>query len=127
MSLLTPRLTRSDTLFPYPSLFRSDRNVLRIKILPDVELGPIAEREDADRLAARLPGIVEVPQLRPLALGIPAMLGRAEAEDALLRAALLLVPARAAKGGVEAIFRSEERRCGKEWCSTCSSRWSSYH
>src|SRR3546814_13862132 len=102
MSLLTPRLTRSDTLFPYPSLFRSDRNVLRINILPDVELGPIAEREDADSLAARLPGIVEVPQLRPLALGIPAMLGRSEAEDALLCAALLLVPAAPAKGGVEA-------------------------
>src|SRR3546814_10928466 len=25
------------------------------------------------------------------------------------------------------IFRSEERRVGKEWVSTCSSRWSPYH
>src|SRR3546814_11054924 len=24
-------------------------------------------------------------------------------------------------------FRSEERRVGKEWVSTCSSRWSPYH
>src|SRR3546814_18807259 len=31
-------------------------------------------------------------------------------------------------GGVsEAIGRSEERRVGKECCSTCRSRWSPYH
>src|SRR3546814_12338460 len=36
--------------------------------------------------------------------------------------------ARAFRGG-EAVFsaRSEERRGGKEWVSTCRSRWSRYH
>src|SRR3546814_14961595 len=27
----------------------------------------------------------------------------------------------------EGVVRSEERRVGKEWVSTCSSRWSPYH
>src|SRR3546814_10269591 len=43
-----------------------------------------------------LPGVVELPQLRPLVLRVPAMVGRAKGEDALLGA------------------RSEERRVGKE-------------
>ncbi len=51
-----------------------------------------------------LAGVVELPQLRPLVLRIPAMLCGAEGEDALLGAALLLVAARAAEGGVEAVL-----------------------
>src|SRR3546814_16062574 len=29
--------------------------------------------------------------------------------------------------GARAVERSEERRVGKEWVSTCRSRWSPYH
>jgi hypothetical protein len=46
----------------------------RQDVLPDVELGPVGEREDADALALVLAGIVEVPQLGPLVLRVPAML-----------------------------------------------------
>src|SRR3546814_21176278 len=30
-------------------------------------------------------------------------------------------------GGIDPTLRSEERRVGKEWVSTCRSRWSPYH
>src|SRR3546814_6675022 len=51
-----------------------------------------------------LPGVVELPQLRPLVLRVPAMVGRAKGEDALLGAALLLVAPSAAERRVETIF-----------------------
>ena len=73
-------------------------------VLPDVELGPVREREDAHALALVLAGVVEAPQLRALQLRIPAVLRRAEREDALLGAGLLLVAARAAEGRVEAVL-----------------------
>ena len=72
-------------------------------VLPDVELGPVADREDADALALVLAGIIEVPELGPLVFGVPAMRGGAEGEDALLGAALFLVAPRAAKGRVEPV------------------------
>src|SRR3546814_8527751 len=96
MIRLPPISTRTYTLCPYTTLFRSD-------ILPDVQCGPVADREDADALPLVLAGIVEVPQFRALVLGIPAVAGGAEGEDALLRPALFLVAAGAAEGRVEAV------------------------
>src|SRR3546814_19408200 len=113
-------------------------------MLPDVQRGPVGDREDANALALVLPGVVELPQLRPLVLRVPAMVGRAKGEDALLGAALLLVAPSAAERRVETIFvkrllqpfrlhpvgvqramiegvdpaRSEERRVGEEWGRT---------
>ena len=91
----------------------------QVDVVPDVELGPVGEREDADALALVRARVVELPQLGPLALRIPAMLGRAEREDPLLGPRLLLVAPRAAEGGVEAVLverllqrlRSSSRRC----------------
>src|SRR5512139_1239153 len=83
---------------------RHDRDVLRIDVLPDVEFGPVGQREDADRLALGLAGVVEAPQFGALVLRIPAVLRGAEAEHALLGAALLLVAARAAEGRVETVL-----------------------
>src|SRR3546814_3323770 len=75
-----------------------DGDVVQVDILPDVQFGPVADREDADALPLVLAGIVEVPQFRALVLGIPAVAGGAEGEDALLRPALFLVAAGAAEG-----------------------------
>src|SRR3546814_21008750 len=80
---------------------RHDGGLLACDILPDVEFGPVTDREDADALALGFPGVIEVPQLGPLLLGIPAVTCGAE--------------------------RSEERRVGKECASTCRSRCSPYH
>ena len=58
----------------------------------------------ADRFARRDARVVDVPHFRPLVLRVPDMACVAEREDALLGARLLLVTARPAEGGVEAVF-----------------------
>src|SRR5262249_34170056 len=70
---------------------------------PDVELGPVGEREDAQALAFALAAVVEPPGLDALALGVPAMLRVAQRKYALLGARALLVAARAAESGIEAV------------------------
>ena len=42
-----------------------------LDVLPDVELGPVRQREHADVLALAVPAVVEVPQLGPLVLRVP--------------------------------------------------------
>src|SRR6185312_5358148 len=76
---------------------RHDRKALHHRVLPDIEFGPVGERKDADALALVDARVVIAPKLRPLALGIPGVVGIAEGEDALLGAALLLVAAGAAE------------------------------
>src|SRR3546814_11993553 len=43
------------------------------------------------------------------------------------RKSLRIQPARPRHGGQPRQRRSAERRVGKEWVSTCKSRWSTYH
>src|SRR3546814_12869187 len=107
-----PRSTRTDTLSPYPTLFRA----------------PIDA--DADERAVYLAGgdaALDNMALRPMTLYVlrPG-----------LRATLRSVDgARVMLCGGEAFAtprhvwwnRSEERRVGKECVSTCRSRWSPYH
>ncbi len=82
---------------------RHDRDVVQVDVLPDVELGPVRHRKHADRLTLVHARVVYAPELGSLVLRVPAMLRRAEREDPLLGAALLLVAARTAKGGIEAV------------------------
>src|SRR5205085_8468869 len=76
---------------------RHDRDLLAADVVPDVELGPVGEREHADRFARPDPRVVEIPELGALRLRVPAMAGTTNGEDALLRARLLLVAPRAAE------------------------------
>src|SRR3954469_4552202 len=91
---------------------RRDLEVLPDDVLPDVELGPVREREHADVLALADPPVVDAPQLGALAARVPLAEVVAEAEDPLLRPRALLVAARAAERGVEAVLldRVEQRR-----------------
>src|SRR5699024_3612661 len=80
-------------------------------VLPDVELGPVAQREDAHVLALVDPTVVERPQLGALVLGVPLAEVVAVAVDALLGAGLLLVAAAAAEGrGVAALLDGVQQR-----------------
>src|SRR3546814_14371378 len=97
-----PRSTRTDTLFPYTTLFRSDRRGRGVAVL--APLHPQQHRhhhpgEDQERT------------------GLVHQAGRLEPSD------------RSSDAGWEegAAGRSEERRVGKECVSTCRSRWSPYH
>src|SRR3546814_14095282 len=92
-----PRSTRTDTLFPYTTLFRSDQQVHR-----DLQLHGVVHR------------LADPAQQRVERVGLGQVARVAVEDEAAFR-----VVAREA--------RSEERRVGKECVSTCRSRWSQYH
>src|SRR3546814_13407450 len=97
-----PRSTRTDTLFPYTTLFRSRETDGTFKILDIVAEGvsmAITLRSEYGAVLKNNGG-----QLPPLT-------------EALRE--------KVARGAFAP--RSEERRVGKEWVSTCRSRWSPYH
>src|SRR3546814_17215160 len=104
-----PRSTRTDTLFPYTTLFRS------------LALSTAFAAGDSD-LSAKTPTMTQ---------SVVAVAGvdwfRANSRVMGLYGSLESGWPRMqrAKGGTRA--RSEERRVGKECVSTCSSRWSPYH
>ena len=83
---------------------RHDGDVFEQDVVPDVELGPVGEREDADAFAGGDAGVVEVPELGALVLGVPLAGLVAEGEDALLGAGFFFVAARAAEGRVETVL-----------------------
>ena len=107
------RVAADDHLALLGEVERHDRDVLDVDVVPDVELGPVREREDADALARSDAAVEQVPQLGPLVLRIPLALGVAEREDALLGARALLVAPRAAERRVEvARLERVEQRLG---------------
>src|SRR3546814_16135484 len=102
-----PRATRTDTLFPYTTLFRSAVHST---------LGPLVAKAVAPM------GVTLIPDPMPeqgiftrsdhymfVKQGVPAV----------------FLATGYGNGGEEA--RTEERRVGKECVSTCRSRWSPYH
>src|SRR3546814_11862142 len=108
-----PRSTRTDTLFPYTTLFRS------------AHYSRLSEPQPA--------GHPRCPQSPGLRLSLGHALHRARQDDRdkdpdVASAAMVQqaqVGHRAAARGP--LQRSEERRVGKECVSTCRSRWSPYH
>src|SRR3546814_16422763 len=115
-----PRSTRTDTLFPYPTLFRSD------------QIGLLFSLSDT-------PGVI---QGRPLLVGehtqeILAGMGYSDDEIKTMEeqfaigfAGMPRMPPRPAPGAAAQApkqGRSDERRVGKESVSTCRSRWAPYH
>src|SRR3546814_20340179 len=101
-----PRSTRTDTLFPYTTLFRSDVNldlVTDIIACPGLDYCSLANARSipvAQKIAQRFADLERQQDLGELKIKI--------------------------SGCINAC-RSEERRVGKECVSTCRSRWSPYH
>src|SRR3546814_14984713 len=103
-----PRSTRTDTLLPYTTLFRSG---------------------DADLLADDGAQQCRIARLADARLGIAGIPQRARETG--------FDPGQRVDSGVQSVLaldheyspfvRSEERRVGKECVSTCRSRWSPYH
>src|SRR3546814_16765081 len=106
-----PRSTRTDTLFPYTTLFRSESqdDLIRYYTFNDSDLSLIRQRRgDANRLGFA----VQLCLLRypGYALGT---------DSELPEPAILWV---AKQVQADPASRSEERRVGKEGVSTCRSR-----
>src|SRR3546814_17745247 len=120
-----PRSTRTDTLFPYTTLFRSlgNKEALRCKNMWTLGLALwMFDRERApivDWLKAKFAKVPELAAANIAALNA----GHAYGETAELggQVGQLNVPAAPAEP------RSEERRVGKEGVSECRSRWSPYN
>src|SRR3546814_17858662 len=93
-----PRSTRTDTLFPYTTLFRSQSGP------PSLSLGHASLGVPPSSASHRLSQtILCPPSFREAAIGRHEPLQHRTDQ------------------------RSEERRVGKECVSTCRSRWSPYH
>src|SRR3546814_19730228 len=106
-----PRSTRTDTLFPYTTLFRSGRCGERPEIAAVQAVAPIRVHEE---------NLVGRDDAAPFPNGQrsmhPILLARS--------ADRLSVNG---DGDAVAAHRSAERSVGKEWVSTCRYRWSAYH
>ncbi len=83
---------------------RRDLDALAADVVPDVQLGPVGDREDPHVLALVQAAVVEAPQLGALHLRVPLAELVAVGVDALLGAGLLLVAAAATEGGGEAVL-----------------------
>src|SRR3546814_20491988 len=116
-----PRSTRTDTLFPYTTLFLSFAISFLVRPLGGLFWGPLGDR---------------IGRKSVLAMTILLMAGATFAvglipsyESIGFWAPTLLILLRMLQGfstGGE-YGRSEERRVGKECVSPCRSRWSPYH
>src|SRR3546814_20300350 len=111
-----PSATRTDTLFPYTTLFRSERTA-KVKIGsgldPDTQMGPLANARRAPALEAMIAD-AKAKGARVVAGGEATGQG-----NFFLPNALADVPLDA--------DRSEERR-GRQGCFiTCSFRWAPVH
>src|SRR3546814_19169522 len=112
-----PRSTRTDTLFPYTTLFRS---IIGDLIAEAAILQPLldiaGDHDDRDIGLRRMLADV-MRQFQTIHVGQPQR-GGDQIDSALLQCGARLRTGAAA--------RSEERRVGKECVSTCRSRWSPY-
>src|SRR6476469_8776821 len=84
---------------------RRQLDALAADVAPHVQLGPVGQREHPHVLARPVSPVVQVPQLRPLPAGLPLAERVAQAEDPLLGAGPLLVPAPTAEHRVEPVLR----------------------
>src|SRR3546814_19306442 len=131
-----PRSTRTDTLFPYTTLFRSYREVERAPDILDIKtflvltmiagfigLGAwmsLARLDAATATEGELRVESHRKTLKVLESGMVRRLLVSDGAKVIAGQQLIeLDPTRA--------NRSEERRGGKECVSTCRSRWSPYH
>src|SRR3546814_20750742 len=120
-----PRSTRTDTLFPYTTLFRSfclASSAFRLGQFDQLRLERRSSRRDGFQIAFTL--------LRSWHLVIPSMgvqsNGIAIMEGVKIQSRYRNIIARVAQHRSLVCCRSEERRVGKECVSTCRSRWSPY-
>src|SRR3546814_19069559 len=124
-----PRSTRTDTLFPYTTLFRSSRGGQGGDGVPRGEEHRVQPGETHPLPSPPLEGegakkMEGVTILRDVGFGLEAgdrigLLGANGAGQS--------PPVKTLVGELEPLARSAERRVGKECVSTCESRGSPYH
>src|SRR3546814_19179178 len=116
-----PRSTRTDTLFPYTTLFRSKSDLAAPR-----QSVPLDSRDK------RFAGRCFANSGKPARADVRALARACERLKIHPRAKCIARPGQNPQEyivvAIELIKRrSEERRVGKECVSTCRSRWSPYH
>src|SRR3546814_15753507 len=117
-----PRSTRTDTLFPYTTLFRSRSGYpLQTGVIILFDLSPIV---DARKFRMGDASVFRNFAKEILAIdGLKAAAKEPRKIEAETRDFLFLN----VRHFHDDVGRSEERRVGKECVSTCRSRWTPYH
>src|SRR3546814_12669902 len=119
-----PLSTRSDTLFPYPPLFRSiiaQGNPAHQVWLPPLDVPDTLDLLMPDLVVDPRLGL-HSPQWRGLGnLTVPIGIVDRPREQ---RRDTMTVSLSGASGHAAVVGRSDERRVGKEWVSKCRSLWS---
>src|SRR3546814_11573510 len=111
-----PRSTRTDTLFPYTTLFRSACLLAGVAIAAPLVN---AEGANAQQVAA------SSEQANPVSAETNGdIIVTARRRDEKIQDVPIAI---SAVSGEAMANRSEERRVGKEWVSKGRSRWSPYH
>ena len=82
---------------------RYNGDVFQMDVLPDIQFGPVAQREYANTFTFVQFAVVNVPQLRPLILRVPLMLAIAEAVDTFFRTAFLFIATGTAERSVKLV------------------------
>src|SRR3546814_12061759 len=112
-----PGSTRTDTLFPYTSLFRSCGWLMEVGLLE-------VEGEDLIGLVIETGCAYASPISFPQRVEIGLRVARIGNSSVTYHLGVFVEGAEAASA--QGHFRSEERRVGKECVSRCRSRWSPY-
>src|SRR3546814_19973975 len=107
-----PRSTRTDTLFPYTTLFRSQAPVATadISYCREATIERVAEHSRGMRRAVWIARQIDFLRVNIRSVGVDVQVDQPRHE-----------------GFAGDVNRSEERRVGKECVSTCRSRWSPNH
>src|SRR3546814_17277637 len=111
-----PRSTRTSTLFPHTTLFRSEAAEVLPAPVPKVAETPMVETPMVETAAVRPPEAFVPPTAEPLYGPVETVEPVEVAEAAETEPQEEVVAE-----------RSEERRVGEEGGSACRSRWSPYH
>src|SRR3546814_14653941 len=117
-----PESTRTDTLFPYTTLFRTTgvRALIHVKRRPDLQHPALVHDDDHVADGERFFLVMGDENGRDAQF----LLKLAQLE---LHAFAQILVERAERLVEQEHLRSEERRVGTECVSTCRSRWSPYH
>src|SRR3546814_15562300 len=124
-----PRSTRTDTLFPYTTLFRSRVAAAGVSST----IARQSTKLDASMKNTRRMNTTSISGVRLIRRRRPPLLRRLGLEDAECAAMLRLrSDERCGEDPADRTFHvvaegSEERRVGKECVSSCRSRWTPYH
>src|SRR3546814_13905101 len=115
-----PRATRTDTHFPYTTLFRACARRAAARPTPISTWSGSDERTASRRRRVLVAGPRDA-RAGPLAEAADARTDAVRGHDGVRRRPAV----RDRRGGIR--HRSEGRRVGKECVRTCRSRWSQYH